>query len=55
MKIRYWIQTEIHGSQCSDEIEVDDEEWAAMSEDEREAFARDVAFERMEWGWEVCE
>jgi hypothetical protein len=51
--LRYWIQTDKIGSKIINEMEVDDEDWQSMSEDEREELARDAAFERMEWGWEV--
>jgi hypothetical protein len=51
VKIRVYISTNRVGSECSDEIEFDREEWESMSEDEREDACRDAAFNWMEWGW----
>lgn len=52
VKIKVWIETNVVNSRCSDTIEVDAEEWAAMSEDERDSYCREVAFNNMEWGYE---
>ena len=55
MNVRVWIQTDRVGSKVEEIVEVDDEEWTSMSEDEREEFCRNVAFNKMDWGWSVSE
>jgi hypothetical protein len=39
------------GSECTDEIEVDDD----ATEEEIEEAARDVAFNMIEWGWKPAD
>lgn len=55
VRIRYYIRTDKVGSKCSDVLEVDGEEWASMSEDEREELMKEAAFNHMEWGYRVVE
>jgi hypothetical protein len=37
------------------EFEVDEAEWSAMSEEERDEYAKEYAWGRMDWGWTVKE
>lgn len=44
------------GCRIKDIVLVDREEWEAMSNDDKEEYCRDIAFERFEWSWnEVLE
>ena len=52
VKIRVYISTNMVGSECSDIVEFEREEWDAMSDSYRENVLRDTAFNYMEWGWE---
>jgi hypothetical protein len=38
-------------SRREDTVEVDEDEWLAMTEDEQEIYMRDCAFERSDWGY----
>lgn len=51
-KVRVWISTNKVGSECSDVVEFDREEWEAMSDSDKEDALRDTAFNHMEWGWQ---
>lgn len=53
MKIKVYIKTNRYGSTCEETLEIDDAEWDEMTDEGREAVARDAAFEMMEWGYEV--
>ena len=46
--IKIWIKTDKVGSICEDSFEVDDD----CSPEEIEEFAREQAFQMMEWGFE---
>ena len=52
VKIRVYISTNRVGSECSDIVEFEREEWDAMSDSDREDALRDTAFNYMAWGWE---
>lgn len=58
MKIRVWLDSgaNIHSRREDvfdlEELGFTDEEWAAMSEDERFNEIQPIAFERMDWGYE---
>ncbi len=56
-KIRFWldsganIYSRYERTMSTEEIGFTDEEWDALSEDEKEEVAKDVAWERMDWGF----
>lgn len=56
MKITFSLQTNKVGSECTTVIEVDDEEWMEMSEEDRHEYAKemfwDIALQRLgDWDW----
>lgn len=54
MKIRTWCDSGANSqSSFEDEFEIDEEEWRAMTDDEKDAYAKEVAFGRLDWGWKV--
>lgn len=55
IKIEYNIKTDIYGSDCSDVLEFDRQEWESMSEEEQEEIMSDAAFERIEWDYREVE
>lgn len=55
VKVTVRISTNKVGSECKDEIEFDREEWDAMTDDQKDEVCQEVAFNYMEWGWEVNE
>lgn len=34
------------------DLNITEEEWDSMSEEQKEEFARDIAWQRAEWGWQ---
>jgi hypothetical protein len=55
MKFRYWCDSGANIHSCLEgecEIEMTEEEFAAMSDEEKEEMMRGYAFERLDWGWE---
>jgi len=53
VKIKVKIKTGVVGSECTDTLEIDRKVWDAMTEDQREDAAREVAFSMAEWNWEI--
>lgn len=52
--IKAWLDSGAnHQSTYWVEFEIDEAEWSAMSEDERDEYAKDHAWDRMDWGWVV--
>jgi hypothetical protein len=55
--IKYWcdsganIHSKYEGEITVDEQGFTDEEWQALSEDEKEEIMKESAFERLDWGW----
>jgi hypothetical protein len=45
------IQSRIEGVNSVSELGCTDQEWNAMTEDEKEPFVREWAFDRLDWGW----
>ena len=52
VKVRVYISTNKVGSECSDIVEFEREDWEAMSDQDKEDALQDMAFSYMEWGWE---
>lgn len=51
--IRAWLDSGANiQSRYSVTFEVDAKEWDAMSEEEKDEFAKEHAWQRMDWGWE---
>ena len=50
--IHVWLDSgaNIH-SMYKSSFEIDASEWDAMTEDEKDEYAKDVAWDRMGWGW----
>lgn len=44
-----------HESSYETEFEIEEVEWSAMSEKERDEYAKDYAWERMDWGGVIKE
>ena len=55
VKIRCYIHTNKVGSECTDIVEIDREEWEDMDEGERDEYLQECAFQMMEWGYEEVE
>ena len=55
IKIKVFVRTNKVGSKCEDYIEIDREEWEAMSDNEKDDCCQDVAFAMFEWGWHEVE
>lgn len=55
IKVKVSIRTDKVGSECVDTIEFDPDEWEGMSDDEREHACQEVAFNYLDWGWEVLD
>jgi hypothetical protein len=51
MKVTVSVSTNRVGSNTTREIEVDDEEWASMTEAEREEFCKETMFEMISWDY----
>ncbi|TJY57152.1 hypothetical protein E4T66_17220 [Sinimarinibacterium sp. CAU 1509] len=57
-KFKIWLDSGANAHSCSyrvislDDIGLSDDAWDAMSEDEQEDRMKEVAWERMEWGFE---
>lgn len=58
-KIKYWCDSgaNIHscrkGTITLDELGLTDEEWNAMGDDARDEVMRDIALDRLDWGYEI--
>ncbi len=56
-KFKVWLDSGANNDSCHeqtvslDDIGISDDEWAAMSEDEREQEMREIAFEASDWGF----
>jgi hypothetical protein len=58
MKFKFWCDSGANAHSCREdecEIEMTEEEFAAMSDEEKEEMMREYAFERLDWGWERVE
>jgi hypothetical protein len=58
-KIKYWCDSgaNIHscrrGTTTLDELGLTEEEWHAMSDEDRENLMRDIALDRLDWGYSL--
>lgn len=52
MRVKYWIKTDKMGSKCQDTVEFDDDEWNSMTDEDREAAVKEIAFGHLDWGFE---
>jgi hypothetical protein len=54
MKVELWACTKYVGSKAKKVIEVDDEEWNELTDDEKEQYMQDEYENSMlvEWGWD---
>ena len=56
-KIKYWCNSgaNIHscrkGTTTLDELGLTEEEWHAMSDEDRDNLMRDIALDRLDWGY----
>ena len=54
--IKTWLDSGAnHQSIYESEFEIEEAEWSAMSEEERDNYAKDYAWDRMDWGWVIKE
>lgn len=54
LKIKAWLDSGANVYSCREVVfEVDEHEWLAMDEQEQELYAKDYAWNRMDWGYEV--
>jgi len=52
--IETWLDSGAnHESSYKTQFEIDEDEWNAMSEEEKDNYAKDYAWERMDWGWKI--
>lgn len=58
-KIKYWCNSgaNIHscrkGTTTLDELGLTEEEWHAMSDEDRDNLMRDIALDRLDWGYSL--
>jgi len=54
--IKTWLDSgaNIHSAYRTD-FEIDSEEWTEMSDKEKDEYAKEYAWGRMDWGWVVKE
>ena len=56
-KFNIWCDSGANAQSCRkqtiylEDIGVSDQEWDAMSEDEKDELMKDVAFDRLDWGY----
>jgi hypothetical protein len=52
MTLKVWVTIGLAG--CRREVQhgIADEEWAEMSDEDREYLAREIMFDQIEWGFE---
>jgi len=54
--IKTWLDSGANAHSCfEDEFDIDEAEWNAMTEEERDEYAKEIAWDRMDWGWVVKE
>jgi hypothetical protein len=56
IKIETWMDSGAnHESSYKTEFQVDEDEWNAKSEEEKDDYAKDYAWGRVDWGWKIKE
>ena len=56
IKIKAWLDSGANIHSCREtEFEIDEGEWNRMSEEEKDGYAKEIAWDRMDWGWVVKE
>jgi hypothetical protein len=54
--IKTWLDSGAnHQSAYKTEFEIDEADWNALSEDEKDEYAKEHAWNRMDWGWVIKE
>lgn len=54
LTIEIWLDSGAnHESTYMSSFEIDEAEWVAMTDEQKDDYARDVAWDRMDWGWKV--
>jgi hypothetical protein len=59
MKIKYWCDSGANVYSCRmgettlEELGLNKQEWDAMTEDEQDEIMRDIACERLDWGYNL--
>lgn len=52
--IKAWLNSGANIHSCYEtKFEIDKDEWDAMSEEDKDEYAKDYAWGRMDWGWRV--
>ena len=52
--IKAWLDSGVNHQSCYEtEFEIDKDDWEAMSEEEKDDYAKQYAWDRMDWGWTV--
>lgn len=60
-KIKWWCDSGANAFSCREgvvttkEIGITDAEWDAMTEDERESLMKEIAWDRLDWGFSEIE
>lgn len=60
-KVKYWCDSGANIHSCRegeitlDELGITEDEWNSMSVDDKEKMMRDVALERLDWGYELVD
>ena len=58
-KINYWCDSGANIHSCRrgeitlDELDLTEAEWNALSEDEQDEIMREIALDRLDWGYEL--
>ena len=58
MKLRIWCDSGANAHSCREEthniedLGMTEADWDAMTDAEKEAFAKDIALDRLDWGFE---
>jgi hypothetical protein len=56
IKIKAWLDSGANTHSCREtEFEVDEDEWSDMSDKEKDDYAKEYAWDHMDWGWVVKE
>jgi hypothetical protein len=54
LTIKTWLDSGAnHDSTRWVEFEIEEEEWGRMTEEERDEYAKDYAWDHLDWGWVV--